>query len=82
MKLITLIAQLLMSVTREVAEISSTVFVRYVILAGGGLASALIMTGKSYDQESQRLRQRKQKGEEVDFKARGPPHIQIAAAAA
>ena len=80
-KLITLIA-LLMAGTREVAGPSSTVFVRYMVNAGGGLVSALIAVGKSYVEESQRLHKQQQGGEDGVPQVRGPLHIQLAAAAA
>ncbi|CAK0797093.1 unnamed protein product, partial [Prorocentrum cordatum] len=69
MKLITLTARLLMSVTREATDISSTVFVHYVVSAGSALAAALVLTGKAHTEESQRLREPKQGGEDVYFKA-------------
>ncbi|CAK0794518.1 unnamed protein product, partial [Prorocentrum cordatum] len=63
-RLLKSVAMLLLTITREVSELMSAVFLRRELPADGGWASALIKTGRDYDNESKRLRKEKQGGNE------------------
>ncbi|CAK0896738.1 unnamed protein product [Prorocentrum cordatum] len=75
-------SKLVLVMSRELADLSSAVFLKYEVLASGGLVAACQQAGREYDQESKELREKTKSGEKVDFRKRGPPHVSIVMGAA
>eukprot|EP00959_Pyramimonas_sp_CCMP1952_P454382 9469814-Pyramimonas_sp.AAC.1 len=81
MRVVEMIVRLLLTATRELADVASSVFLRWDIALDRGLPAQLIVAGKGYDEESKSMKAKQAAGEDQDFKGRGPPHIHIFAAA-
>ncbi|CAK0841519.1 unnamed protein product [Prorocentrum cordatum] len=48
--------------------------------SGDGVTQLMIDSGLKYDEMSRQMKERQRAGEKVDFRARGPPHVQLWAA--
>ncbi|CAK0902526.1 unnamed protein product, partial [Prorocentrum cordatum] len=80
-KVVAQVVRLLLTVTRELGDVASVVFLRWDIALDRGLPACLAVSGKKCDDQSKDMRARQAEGVEQDFKARGPPHIHISASA-
>ncbi|CAK0824509.1 unnamed protein product [Prorocentrum cordatum] len=80
-KVVAQVARLLLTVTRELGDVASVVFLRWDIALDRGLPACPVVAGKKYDEQSKDMKAKQQAGEEQDFKGRGPPHLQIFASA-
>ncbi|CAK0856150.1 unnamed protein product [Prorocentrum cordatum] len=76
-KVVAQVVRLLLTVTRELGDAASVVFLRWDIALDRGLPACLSAAGNKYDEQSKDMRATQQAGEEQDFKRRGPPHLQI-----
>ena len=80
--LIKLVAKLCLNDARELANIAGTVFQTWEMLEEAKSSGPKIMieAGLKYDEVSKALKVKSTNGEAVDYRARGPPHVQVWAA--
>ncbi|CAK0887967.1 unnamed protein product, partial [Prorocentrum cordatum] len=76
-KLVTLMARLLVTLERDVAELKSTVYECAVLPAANSLVEASVRAGKEYNNTSKDMKKAQNQGEAQDWKGRGSPHLHI-----
>ncbi|CAK0830269.1 unnamed protein product [Prorocentrum cordatum] len=63
------------------ANLAGAVYQTWELLeSGDGVTQIMIDSGVKYDEMSRHMKERQRAGEKVDFRARGPPHVQLWAA--
>eukprot|EP00959_Pyramimonas_sp_CCMP1952_P050231 1049643-Pyramimonas_sp.AAC.1 len=77
LRVVEMLVRLLLTAARELAVVSSSVFLRWDIALDRGLPAQLIVAGTGYDDQSKDMKAKQAEGEEQDYKGRGPPRIHI-----
>ncbi|CAK0789286.1 unnamed protein product [Prorocentrum cordatum] len=75
------VIRLVLTNSREIADLGASVFLRYLLAVSTPLVAAILAAGKDYDRKSQEMKEKAKGGEKVDFKNRPSPHVCILTAA-
>ena len=77
-RLVVILARLVLSDSRAIAELTATVYTTWAMdYVEDSFTDEMENAGRHYQEISQDLAGRRKKGEDIDFKARGPPHLHV-----
>ena len=76
-RLVALLGQLVLINTRELSDLTGTVYHTFMVPEGSALVKDGLAAGKAYNAQIEKLRQEKKEDDDVDLAQLGPPYLVI-----